>query len=46
MRKLKINPSSSKACSWVFNLLLLQIWKASFINAACLISALSSLILG
>ena len=39
MRKLKINPFSSKARYWVFNLLLLIIWKASFINAAWLISA-------
>ena len=46
MYTLKMNPSSSKARSWVFNLLLLYIWKASFINAAWQISALCSLILG
>ena len=44
--KLKINPSSSKTRSWVSYLLLLAIEKANFVNAAALVSALSSLIMG
>ena len=44
--KLKINLSSSKTRSWVSYLLLLAIEKANFVNAAALVSALSSLIMG
>ena len=44
--KSKINPSSLKPRSWVSHLLLLAIEKANFINAAALVSALSSLIMG
>lgn len=44
--KFKWNPPSLKICSWVFDLLPLAIGKTSFINAAVLILALSSLIMG
>ena len=44
--KLMINPSSSKTRSWVSHLWLLAIEKPNFMNAAKLVSALSSLIMG
>ena len=44
--KLRINPSSKKTRSWISQFLPLAIEKPNFMNAAELVSALSSLIMG